>query len=235
MIKKEGLLSFYRGSAPPLYSSLVFSSYYLWIYGNAKWFILGSGVQTRSPTVAQMSTIGFVSGFFSSFLNSPVELIKCKLQSSKSKQYTNTIQCTKAIVSQHGIQGLYQGFVPTLLRNCIGDMFYYGVYEISKYRLIKSIGDFWGILLAGGLGGISYWTSIYPLDVIKSKLQSQSYSPSERLYRGIIDCASKIWRTEGWRGFWKGYSVCLFRSFPTNAAGFFSYEWCKEKCKKLQN
>jgi len=230
IVRKEGLLSFYRGSGPPLYSSAVFSAYYLWFYGTAKRLILGDLPKTVSPTFIQMTCVGIMCGFGSSFINSPVELVKCKLQSTiGGKRYTNTFDCTAGIFKEYGFRGLGQGYISTLLRNTIGDIGYYGVYELSKYQLKRKIGDYWGILLAGGLGGMAFWTLIYPLDVIKSKLQTQPFEYSQRLYYGILDCGQKIFQREGWRGFWRGFSVCLFRSFPTNAAGFFTYEICKEK------
>jgi len=226
--KNEGLSSFYRGSGPPLYSSAFFSAYYFWFYGTTKRFVLGDLPATESPKMQQMMIVGILCGFGSSWLNSPVELVKCKLQSTVGgKRYTNTFDCTVGLIKQYGLRGLTQGYLATLWRNTQGDIGYYGVYELSKYRLVRKIGDFWGVLMAGGLGGMAFWATIYPLDLIKSKLQTQPFEHSLRLYNGIFDCGQKIWQTEGLRGFWKGFSVCIFRSFPTNAAGFFTYEYCK--------
>jgi len=110
----------------------------------------------------------------------------------------------------------------------MGDIAYYGVYELSKHHLVKYLGDYWGIFFAGGFGGMAFWTLIYPLDVVKSHLQSQPIPRNLQYYTNIKDCAQKLWKKDGIRGFWRGYGVCLFRSFPTNAAGFFTYEYCKE-------
>jgi solute carrier family 25 carnitine/acylcarnitine transporter 20/29 len=53
--------------------------------------------------------------------------------------------------------------------------------------------------------------SIYPVDVIKSKLQTDSLDPAKRQYRGIVDCATKTWRAQGWRGFTGGLAPTLLR------------------------
>lgn len=67
--------------------------------------------------------------------------------------------------------------------------------------------------------------SIYPVDVIKSKLQTDSLDPSKRQYKGMIDCASKVWKTQGWRGFTGGLGPTLIRSPFANGATFVAFEF----------
>lgn len=64
----------------------------------------------------------------------------------------------------------------------------------------------------------------YPMDVIKSTLQSDSIHPSERRYHGVADCARKLYAEGGARRFTVGIVPCLLRSMPGNAACFFAYE-----------
>lgn len=52
---------------------------------------------------------------------------------------------------------------------------------------------------------------IYPVDVIKSKLQTDSLDPAKRQYRGMLDCAAKTWSAQGWRGFTGGLGPTLLR------------------------
>ncbi len=47
---------------------------------------------------------------------------------------------------------------------------------------------------------------------IKSKLQTDSLSKSERAFTGIVDCARKTWRTQGLKGFTNGLAPTLIRS-----------------------
>lgn len=50
-----------------------------------------------------------------------------------------------------------------------------------------SQGDY---LLAGGLGGTAFWLGCYPVDVVKSKLQTDSWAAPR--YRGMLDCARQV-------------------------------------------
>lgn len=53
--------------------------------------------------------------------------------------------------------------------------------------------------------------SIYPIDVIKSKLQTDSLDPTKREYTGLVDCARKVWQRQGWKGFTGGLGPTLIR------------------------
>lgn len=45
------------------------------------------------------------------------------------------------------------------------------------------------MLAAAGTGGILYWISIYPIDVVKSALQTDNIDPSKRNYANSLDAA----------------------------------------------
>ena len=46
------------------------------------------------------------------------------------------------------------------------------------------------LMLAGAGAGAVYWLTVYPADVIKSKLQVDSYQ--RPIYKGTLDCARQV-------------------------------------------
>jgi solute carrier family 25 (mitochondrial carnitine/acylcarnitine transporter), member 20/29 len=78
------------------------------------------------------------------------------------------------------------------------------------------------MMFAGGLGGIAFWLFVYPIDVIKSRLQVQRRGHEQ--YGGILDCYNQIRAKEGLHGLYKGFAPCLARAFPANAVAFLAYE-----------
>src|SRR4051812_37944741 len=84
------------------------------------------------------------------------------------------------------------------------------------------------VLMAGGIAGMGYWAATYPIDVIKSTMQTDSTVYAERKYKTIVETATKIWKRSGWRGFWKGFTPCMLRSFPANAVCFLGYEYIRK-------
>ena len=45
-------------------------------------------------------------------------------------------------------------------------------------------------MVAGGAAGAVYWLTVYPADIIKSKLQVDSYQ--RLIYKGTLDCARQV-------------------------------------------
>jgi hypothetical protein len=62
-----------------------------------------------------------------------------------------------------------------------------------------------------------YWLLFYPLDVIKSALQTDALVKSQRKYCGIGDAAKQLYAEGGISRFYKGLTPCLIRSVPANA------------------
>ena len=79
--------------------------------------------------------------------------------------------------------------------------------------------NFW----AGGLSAQVFWITSYPADVIKQKIMTDSFGPSQRFPRWK-DAAIHVWRESGWRGYWRGFLPCFLRAFPANAMALFAFE-----------
>src|SRR5690349_20945154 len=79
-------------------------------------------------------------------------------------------------------------------------------------------------LIIGGLSGSLTKTVVAPLERIKIVLQIQDSSkqiPKEQRYIGIIDCAIRIYKEQGFLSFWRGnWTNSFVRYFPTQALGF---------------
>ncbi len=99
---------------------------------------------------------------------------------------------------------LFKGVGVTTLLESPANSIYFGVYHALSSQ------PSW---LAGGIAGSTAWFSIYPLDVVKTRIQSGV----ARDYRHAIKMG----------GFGRGLWMCLTRSFVTNAFGFSVYEKVK--------
>ena len=80
-------------------------------------------------------------------------------------------------------------------------------------------------LLGGGIAGCIAWLSIYPIDVIKSRLQTQSIQAlleqhhrggsvgkaTTVRYSGFFDCLKKSVKAEGWSVLSKGLGITMVR------------------------
>ena len=80
------------------------------------------------------------------------------------------------------------------------------------------------VLIAGGVGGMSYWCFTFPLDTIKTLYQSDSFKKPK--YTNLVQAFRREIRLQGWKGLYNGYSTCLLRSLPANMGTFLGFELC---------
>ena len=87
-------------------------------------------------------------------------------------------------------------------------------------------------LICGGLSGMTAITITYPTDLIRRRLQMQSFSEEVPRYNGILDCIRKIYSSEGLYGLYRGLSINYIKTFPTLAIQFFTLDTLREKISK---
>ncbi|KXS17500.1 mitochondrial carrier [Gonapodya prolifera JEL478] len=151
------------------------------------------------------------------------------------------------ILRRSGVRGLYRGGFATILRDAPG----YGAYFVAYDMLLdvlsgkwrgwlgngsSSLEDVqseetptWQIVLAGGFAGVVGWATTYPMDVVKTRIQSgllPDGSASESR-NGVMSVIRTIYQREGLRAFFAGLSPTLVRAVPVNAATFYGVFWCK--------
>jgi hypothetical protein len=75
------------------------------------------------------------------------------------------------------------------------------------------------LLLCGGATGATVWSVMFPIDVVKSKMQSDKAVSGP----GALAVATAHWKAEGVAGFFKGWSAAMARSLPAHAVVLATY------------
>lgn len=85
--------------------------------------------------------------------------------------------------------------------------------------------------MAGVLASVAAKTAVFPLDLIRKRLQVQGptrsmYVHGESLpeYAGVMRTMVKILREEGPRGLYRGLMVSLWKAAPASAITMWTYE-----------
>ncbi|KAI0799344.1 mitochondrial carrier [Xylaria sp. FL0064] len=159
----------------------------------------------------------------------------------------------KAIFRSEGTRGLYRGGVVTALRDSIGYGFYFWAFELGSREMASLLtkgsayaalpadtcdtdssrsGASSGVSLVqeaiktvfcGGIAGVVTWASVFPLDVVKTRVQTQVLPATPPLRgtvprrKGAMRIARELYITEGSRAFFRGLAVCSVRAFFVNA------------------
>lgn len=161
---------------------------------------------------------GGVVGLSVSTIYCPVEYAKIQKQTSSSTRSSLSILFSE--IYQNRLKNIYKGFATTVLRESIGSAIYYGSYEMAV-RLISDLkgtprrfAEYSTYLMAGSLAGLSYWLMAYPLDFIKTNVQSGNGSTAD------------IFKKQ-YRNLYKGFGVVAMRAIIVNGVSFATFEQAK--------
>uniref|UniRef100_A0A452YQ45 Mitochondrial carnitine/acylcarnitine carrier-like protein n=1 Tax=Aegilops tauschii subsp. strangulata TaxID=200361 RepID=A0A452YQ45_AEGTS len=182
--------------------------------------------------VAKDLAAGTVGGAAQLVVGHPFDTIKVKLQSQPTPppgqppKFAGAMDAVKQTISAEGPRGLFKGLVPTMAREIPGNALMFGVYEATKQFIAggqdtSELGR-GSLILAGGVAGAAFWGSVYPTDVVKSKLQVDDFKNPK--YSGSMDAFKKILAADGARGLYRGFGPAMARSVPANGACFLAYE-----------
>ncbi|KAI8084406.1 mitochondrial carrier domain-containing protein [Gilbertella persicaria] len=219
MIRTEGLSSMFKGVMSPVVGLAGLNALLFVSYGSI--LRCFDRQETPEPTLWQVYLAGAGAGFACFLFSTPTDLVKIQAQMTKIPK--TTLQVTKEIYVTSGFKGFYQGGIITMIRDAPSYGIYFWAYEGMKRALDVN---------NSGMHGNSFsWASIYPIDVVKSRLQMQHQTQGEhtrllvdRPYTSIKDCVVRSYRTEGVRVFFRGLWPTLLRGFPVNAVTFYVYE-----------
>lgn len=165
-------------------------------------------------------------------ISGPIEHVRIRLQTQPhgaGRLYNGPWDCVRKLVAQGGIgNGLYRGEAVTILREAQAYGLWFLAFEwlmnadAARNKIERKEIASWKVALYGGLAGEALWLGSYPLDVVKSKMQTDGFGGKEggQRYKNMRDCFAQTWRAEGMRGFWKGIGPTLLRAMPVSAGTF---------------
>lgn len=231
LVANEGMGGFYKGALTPLIGvgACVSVQFSVNEFMKRHYDSQSGG---KPLTLAQYFNCGAVAGFANGFLASPIEHVRIRLQTQtgNSKAFTGPIDCFNKLYKANGwFSGVFKGLAPTLVRESIGMGIYFATYEAlvakelaSKPHFARSDIPGWKLCMYGGLSGYALWIAIYPIDVLKSKLQTDSLTLPK--YKGSLSAARDVFKTAGIKGFYKGFIPTILRAAPANGATFAVFE-----------
>lgn len=236
LVARQGVWALWSGAMPALASASIENSVVFTANGFFRRTLAG-GAPEDSLSLPQHALIGGLSGVFSATAICPAEVVKCRMQYSVG---STPLQCIRAVLSEAGLKGLFHGLGPLLARDVPFNTLFFGSYR-SYCAAAGSLRGLWSggqsaqhhelsgaeYFLCGGFAGMTAWSIIFPFDCVKSRVQSGAASGS------AVNVASAMWRAEGIRAFYKGWSAAVLRGFPANAALLLGVELSAQFMREL--
>ena len=197
---------------------------------------------TGNLSIGQISAAGFFSAFPMTVITAPFERIKVilqvqgqRLKPGEEPKYKGGFDVVRQLYREGGVRSVFRGSAATLARDGPGSAAYFAAYEYIKRRLTPrdpTTGQPSGelsllaITAAGGAAGVAMWIPVFPVDTVKSRLQTAEGNVS---IGGVV---REVYGRGGIKAFFPGFGPALARAVPANAATFLGVELAHQAMRK---
>uniref|UniRef100_A0A4W3I3N7 EF-hand domain-containing protein n=1 Tax=Callorhinchus milii TaxID=7868 RepID=A0A4W3I3N7_CALMI len=140
ILKKEGLIAFYKGYIPNILGIIPYAGIDLAIYETLKNTWLNNYAKdSADPGVLVLLGCGTASSTCGQLASYPLALIRTRMQAQASLEGgghpQNMVELFKSIVAKEGVLGLYRGLAPNFMKVIPAVCISYVVYENMKSTL----------------------------------------------------------------------------------------------------
>ncbi|CAI5758624.1 unnamed protein product [Candida verbasci] len=237
---QEGVINgFYKGLKAPLVGACLETSILFTCYNFSNVYLTKS-FHLSDDNFAVKCLSGAFAGFAASFILTPIELVKCQLQVSNLVTRTGSTNIhtystiIMKILNEKGIIGLFHGLESTIVREVFGTSIWFGTYEYINqyYRNTKDTyikNESLRLLISGAMAGLTFNLSVFPIDTIKSNIQTFDLRNHGKPKLNSWQITKYILsKPGGFKNLYNGLGITLIRSIPANAIIFYSYEVLKQ-------
>lgn len=175
---------------------------------------------------------GGIVGASSAFIAVPFEMLKTRNQSpitGPEYRKRGMRSSLRRIVATDGVSGLYAGALPSIQRAFMLSAMELSTYDRAKawvmrrFRLPDDVRSHVGASL---ITGIAVTLFVTPIDVIKVRMMAAVRDPhtNARAFTGMLDCARKLIRADGFVALYRGVVPIYARLGPGSMIMFVSLE-----------
>lgn len=185
--------------------------------------------QLPTTSISTNMTAGAIAGVMEHCVMYPLDSVKTRMQSLTHMHAHDTIVSTmRDMVRTEGLMRPFRGVMAVVAGAGPAHAFYFGAYEYSKEAIARITDrDQINYMVSAALATLVHDAISNPADVVKQRLQMYN-SP----YRSIMHCARHVYKTEGFRAFYRSYSTQLVMNIPYSAIQFPTYEFFQKLLNK---
>ncbi len=184
------------------------------------------------PNAVDTFLSGASAGAAATSLTYPLDLLRTRFAAQgRDRIYLNLRSSVLDIARTEGFKGFFQGLSPAVGQVVPYMGLFFSIYEVLRPSLADvslPLGS--GDAFSGILSGVLAKSGVFPLDLIRKRLQVQGpmraryAGGSIPVYKGVLATGRVIVAREGWRGLYRGLGISLIKSAPASAVTMWTYE-----------
>ena len=192
-----------------------------------------SSLSPRLPQPVESFISGATSGGIATTTAYPLDLLRTRFAAQGTeKVYTSLLSSVREINRHEGVRGFFRGCTAAVAQIVPYMGLFFAGYESLRPVLTNvdhmPFGS--GDAAAGVVASVFAKTGVFPLDLVRKRLQVQGPTRERYVhrnipeYKGVMRTIGLILRTQGVRGLYRGLMVSLVKAAPASAVTMWSYE-----------
>nr|CAD2137746.1 unnamed protein product [Meloidogyne enterolobii] len=138
IVKTEGFKGLYQGLTATMVKQGSNQAIRFFVMETLKDWYRG-GDSSKSVSKPVVGLFGAIAGAASVYGNTPVDVVKTRMQGLEAKKYKNTFDCAKQIWVKEGFFAFYKGTVPRLSRVCLDVAITFMIYD----SIMEAFNKYW--------------------------------------------------------------------------------------------
>ncbi|KAG0664326.1 hypothetical protein C6P44_001055 [Monosporozyma unispora] len=246
LFRQGGIRAFYVGNGLNAFKVFPESSIKFGTFELVKRLISKVEGVASPNDLSQMSTYlaGGLSGVMAQFSSYPIDTLKFRMQCAPldNPVHGNTllVNTTKQMYQEGGLRMFYRGVSVGLM-----GIFPYAALDLGTFttlkrwyinRQAKQMGvppdkltlDNLAVMPIGAFSGSVGACVVYPINLLRTRLQAQGTYAHPYVYKGFVDCFKQTVAREGYQGLYKGLVPTLAKVIPAVSISYLCYENLKK-------
>lgn len=226
--RNEGIRAFWKGNIPAEFMYIIYGGSQFLAFTTISNLVTKADIPViNSSTTIKNVIVGASAGVFATSASYPLDLLRTRLASHDKHGFHSVLHEIRNVYRSNGVFGFFNGASVGMFYVALSTGLSFGSYSFiinhydpSYFPVINSfIDQAGGITSVAGLSaGIISKTLVYPLDLLKRRLQMSWGS-------GMLDTLQTVLKTNGVMGLYRGLLPALLKSAPATGISLYCYEF----------
>ncbi|OAX79523.1 mitochondrial thiamine pyrophosphate carrier 1 [Emergomyces africanus] len=237
IFRDEGITGLWKGNVPAellyiCYGGIQFTTYRTISQALRNLPPLPFPFPPSLPQPAESFISGALAGGIATTSTYPLDLLRTRFAAQgNDKIYTSLFTSVRDIAHTEGPRGFFRGATAAIAQIIPYMGIFFATYEyvrapIARWELPFGTGD----ASAGVVASVIAKTGVFPLDLVRKRLQVQGPTRARYIhtnipvYEGVWRSMNAIVASQGPRGLYRGLTVSLIKAAPASAVTMWTYE-----------
>ena len=215
ILREEGITGLWKGNIPAELMYVSYSAIQFTAYRSITLALQTAFGEKKLPSAAESFIAGAGAGAIATTVTYPLDLLRTRFAAQGTEKiYSSLLQSVRDIAKYEGPRGYFQGLGAGIGQIIPYMGMFFATYEalrlpLSGLQLPFGSGD----ATAGVMASVISKTAVFPLDLIRKRLQVQGPTRAKYVhknipvYKGVFRTMQHIIKNEGRRGLYRGLTV----------------------------